>query len=274
MAFPAWPTSNGQAMLAYPWLSSSGDKFVEHGHRLAGVLIGLCSLLLAAAAWFGKSQRKIRVMTLVVLFGVIIQGLIGGLRVRLDRQTIALAHSVFGCLVFVALWLTALMTSQRWTEVARTSGRHESRVMLVLAIVYPLVCLMQYVFGGFIRHLGLLVYEHLGGAIVVSVGAILIVAVSLRSRTSAVRRAGFGVGASVMVQVAIGLAVWCTKYGFPPLGLVAVQHSMLQVVSRSFHTVAGMTVVLSGVVWGIAIFRTRPVAVCENESEGVVPAAV
>ncbi len=44
MAFADWPTSDGHGMLAYPWLKSTGDKFLEHGHRLAGMLIGVMSL--------------------------------------------------------------------------------------------------------------------------------------------------------------------------------------------------------------------------------------
>jgi heme a synthase len=255
MAFPDWPTSNGQAMLAYPWLSSSGDKFVEHGHRLAGMLIGLCSVVLAACAWLGNARRSVRVMTLVVVVGVIVQGLIGGLRVRLDRQTIAFAHSVFGCLVFVALWLTALMAGQSWGLVSGATRLNQSKVLSSLAVTYPLLCFLQYVLGGFIRHLGSLVHEHLGGAIVVTLTSVVIVGLSRRSSCLSVRRAGISVGVTVSLQVAVGLAVWITKYGFPPLCVVAVQHSMLQIVSRSLHTVAGMSVVLSSVIWGITVWR-------------------
>ena len=41
MVFPDWPSSDGYNMLAYPWLSSARDQFVEHGHRLSGLTIGL-----------------------------------------------------------------------------------------------------------------------------------------------------------------------------------------------------------------------------------------
>jgi len=44
MAFRDWITSDGYFMPFYPWLSSAGDKFVEHGHRLLGPeLFRLCS---------------------------------------------------------------------------------------------------------------------------------------------------------------------------------------------------------------------------------------
>lgn len=54
MAFPDWPTSDGYSMLAYPWLQSIGepDKFLEHGHRLAGMLTGFCTSIM----WFSFSD--------------------------------------------------------------------------------------------------------------------------------------------------------------------------------------------------------------------------
>ena len=44
MVFADWPSSDGYHMFAYPWLNSARDEFVEHGHRLAGVVIGLLSI--------------------------------------------------------------------------------------------------------------------------------------------------------------------------------------------------------------------------------------
>src|SRR3954466_9067777 len=51
MVFSDWPSSDGYNMLAYPWLSSARDQFVEHGHRLSGMTVGLVSLFLTIAAW-------------------------------------------------------------------------------------------------------------------------------------------------------------------------------------------------------------------------------
>src|SRR5689334_6182088 len=56
MAFADWPGSDGHNMLLYPWLKSSGDKFLEHGHRLAGMLIGIVSLLFTA--WAFAADRR------------------------------------------------------------------------------------------------------------------------------------------------------------------------------------------------------------------------
>jgi len=57
MAFRDWPTSDGYNMFFYPWLKSAGNKFIEHGHRLAGILIGLVSIATALTAWLSKPGR-------------------------------------------------------------------------------------------------------------------------------------------------------------------------------------------------------------------------
>ncbi len=272
MAFPDWPTSDGQGMLAYPWLSSTGDKFVEHGHRLAGMAVGLCSIGLCAAAVLTRRPKPVQFACGAVLIGVIIQGLLGGLRVRLDQQAVAFGHSVFGCLVFVSLWLVAAMTSTRWQTDAHDELGFSGRALTALSAVYPAVCLIQYVLGGFIRHLGLMVHEHVAGAILVVLGAVCVLWLSLGSRNLRVRRASVAVAVACVVQICVGLAVWVSKFGLPDLGWVAVQHSMLQVVARTLHTVAGMCVVATAVHWGISVVRCSRLATAGRAMDNVASA--
>jgi heme a synthase len=264
MAFPDWPTSDGQGMLAYPWLQSSGDKFVEHGHRLAGMLVGLCSIGLCAVAWLGGSSRGVRYAVAAVLAGVIVQGLLGGLRVRLDRQVVAFGHSVFGCLVFVSLWMVSSATSRNWSHIGRDSNN--SKFVWFLAWAYPLMVLVQYVFGGVIRHLGSMVHAHLAGAALVFVLAGFVVISSFCGDLRALRNRAILVGLAVTFQVLLGLGVWVTKFGFAPSGLVAVQHSMPQVVSRTTHTFVGMLVVATAVSWAVTVLRSNTTAECSAAS--------
>ncbi|MBI1312914.1 hypothetical protein GC176_16615 [bacterium] len=267
MAFPDWPTSDGQGMLAYPWLSANGDKFVEHGHRLAGMLVGLCSMGLCAAAVATRRSRSVQLACGAVLVGVVIQGLLGGLRVRLDQQTVAFGHSVFGCLVFVSLWLVTAMTGSRWQKTANDETNPSGRTLLCLAMIYPTLCLIQYVLGGFIRHLGLMVHEHVAGAILVVLGAVCVVWLSLISKNQRVRRAALAVAGACVLQTAVGLAVWVSKFGLPELGWVAVQHSMFQVVARTLHTVAGMSVVATAVYWSVSVVRCSRPAMADRSLE-------
>jgi cytochrome c oxidase assembly protein subunit 15 len=262
MAFPDWPTSDGQGMMAYPWLQSSGDKFIEHGHRLAGMLVGFCSIGLCGVAWFGRSSRGVRYAVVAVLAGVIVQGLLGGLRVRLDRQVVAFGHSVFGCLVFVSLWMVSSATSRRWSEVDKGSG--SSKFVWFLAWTYPLIVLVQYVFGGVIRHLGSMLHAHLFGAAIVFLFAACVVISSFQSGFRDARNRAVFVGLAVAGQILLGLGVWVTKFGFAPSGLVAVQHSLPQVVARTSHTVVGMIVVATAVSWAVTVLRLHTASECST----------
>jgi cytochrome c oxidase assembly protein subunit 15 len=217
------------------------------------MLIGFVSMVLLAACWLLHAPRNVKWAAVVVFLGVCVQGLIGGMRVRMDRQTIAFAHSVFGCCVFVALWVTALMTSRGWE--IEPSSPTKSRSIQILAVVYPAICLLQYTMGGFIRHLGTLLHEHVYGAVFVFVTGVWVVLASYRSGNPTLKRRSRFVGVVMLLQVLIGVLVWRTKYGFPSLNMIAVQHSMMQVIARTVHTVMGMAVVTTAVLWAIQAIR-------------------
>lgn len=254
MAFLDWPTSDGQNMLTYPWLQSHGDRFIEHGHRLAGMLIGFCSIGLVVAAWMWQASTAIKRGVVIALLGIIVQGLIGGMRVRLDQQIVAMGHSIFGCIVFVVLWEVAALTSVK-RSASESDDKSATGPHVALAFVWPVLCLMQYVVGAFLRHLGLLMPEHLGGAVVVTLGSIGVVFLSRRAASS-VRRRSYWVVGMIGLQVVFGVAVWMLKFGFAPLGIVAVQRSLPQIVFRSLHTVGGMCVLAASVAWAGAVWQT------------------
>jgi cytochrome c oxidase assembly protein subunit 15 len=122
--------------------------------------------------------------------------------------------------------------------------------------------------GGFIRHLGTLLHEHVFGAIVVFFGAVFVLVASNRSKSSTLKRRGRFVGIAMLLQVLIGVLVWRTKYGFPSLDMLAVQHSMMQVITRTVHTIVGMAVVSTAVLWAIQVFRvTREIPTSSAESD-------
>ncbi len=58
-------------------------RVLEHGHRLLGALVGLLSLVLAAAVWRGCRSPAVRSLAVAAVLLVIVQGLFGGARVLL-----------------------------------------------------------------------------------------------------------------------------------------------------------------------------------------------
>jgi putative Mn2+ efflux pump MntP len=170
------------------------------------------------------------------------------------------------------LWITALMTSRGWE--LNSAHSTSSRSLNILAIVYPAICFIQYTIGGFIRHLGTLLHEHVFGAILVFIFGVWVVVASFRSGNRTIKRRAVFVGLSMVLQVLIGVLVWRTKYGFPSLNMMAVQHSMMQIIARSIRTIVGMVVVTTAVLWSIQTIRiarmskrSQPDDGLKNESE-------
>ncbi len=273
MAFLDWPSSDGYNMFFYPWLKSAGDKFIEHGHRLAGALIGLVSIGLAAVAWKTESRKSVRWAAAGVLLAVIVQGLLGGGRVRLDARTLAMVHGSFAALVFGLVAAVAVVTSRSWIAGEKTSaGAGPSRMLSVLTWIAPAVIFLQYLAGGFVRHFGLALHEHLGGAVLVTVFVMATVIVSLRSKLPALKRTGWLLFGFLVLQIGLGLGAWVMKFGFPPWGYVAVADSLPQVVLRTAHTVSGMLLFAAAVTLKLKTLHAGSVKSIGGKSQPMLTA--
>ncbi len=262
MAFADWPTSDGHGMLAYPWLKSTGDKFLEHGHRLAGMLIGLMTLGLTAAAFSWECRPAVRTLVGIILAGVILQGLLGGSRVVQNERVLALMHGQFAAWIFSLMGLLVAMTGRGWQS--ETSGPDASRQWMALlsGIVLVIVLLNQYLLGGLLRHLGNAQawLIHPWFAIVVVVSAVVFCVIAQRTEAPQLARAGRWVIGFVVAQALLGIATWGVKYGFPQWDIVAVQNSSLQVAVRSFHKVLGLMTLMTAVVGLVRCYRALPVS--------------
>jgi heme a synthase len=259
MAFRDWPTSDGQGMFSYPWLHSVGDKFVEHGHRLAGITIGCVSIVFAAAVWFLEPRRWVRFCALGVLLAVIVQGMLGGGRVLADERLIAMFHGAFAAAVFAFMASTALVLGRSWSEPPRVPMGTVPLSVKVLSILTPLAILVQYSLGGLVRHLGRALYEHVGMAIVVLLCVAATLVVAHRTKCSWLRRPAWLMAAVALCQVALGGAAWATKFGLPWIGYVAVQRSLLQTAVRTSHTVVGMLLFMTSVILLLRVLRIASV---------------
>lgn len=262
MAFLDWPTSDGQNMFLYPWLSdfkSHPDKFVEHGHRLAGSLIGLFSIGLAAWTWGQESRRWVRRFGLGILLAVIVQGLLGGFRVIADDRMAALVHGLCASLIFSGIGLFALVTSAGWHDAStkRSPSPPLGTGLMFLAVVTPVVLLAQSLAGGFVRQFGGALHEHLAGAVFALLMTVAAAVAGWRHGHAWLRPAVAGLLFALFVQLLLGAGAWATRFGFPPTGYVAVQNSAEQIVFRSMHTIVAMFVVMMSVQLAARVLRLR-----------------
>jgi cytochrome c oxidase assembly protein subunit 15 len=237
MAFPDWPTSDGYGMFTYPWWRSAGDKFLEHGHRLAGIAIGIASLVLCAALAWKERRTWVKVLGLTVLLTVICQGLLGGFRVRLNAEDLALIHGTGAALVFALTAGMAVVTSRTWRDPPLVGDSARLSRLGILSIATTLCVLGQYVLGGFLRHKGMLLFEHLGFAFVAALMIIWLAMSVAASGIGWLRGPAAILAVLTILQLALGAGTWVTKFGFG--GEVAVRGSTPAVVLSSVHVLTG-----------------------------------
>jgi cytochrome c oxidase assembly protein subunit 15 len=160
LAVPDWPSTFGHNMFLFPWSQMIGGVFYEHSHRLVGALVGLLTLVLAVALW--REGGRLRRLGLVAVAVVLVQGLLGGLRVVLQEDALAIFHGSLAQGFFALLAAVALLTAPRGrVGVAQVEPRLKALTVVAAALVY-----VQIVFGALLTHAGQ-VDLHLAGAVLV-----------------------------------------------------------------------------------------------------------
>ena len=162
LAVPDWPTTFGYNMFLYPWSQMVGGIFYEHSHRLLGSLVGMLTLALAAVLW--REGGGLRTLGLVMVGAVIVQGVLGGLRVVLLKETLAIVHGCLAQAFFALAAAVALLTSTRQQTALEGVDPVTRRLTLAAAaLVY-----LQIVFGALITHAGWIALHLLGAAAVLA----------------------------------------------------------------------------------------------------------
>jgi cytochrome c oxidase assembly protein subunit 15 len=218
LAVPDWPTTFGHNPFLYPWSGMVGGVFYEHSHRLIGAVVGLLTLGLAAALW--PHGGRLRALGLLGVVVVVAQGVLGGLRVVLVRDGLAILHGSLAPAFLALLAAIALLASPaagRPAAPAEPGTRRLARA--AAAVVY-----LQTVLGVLLTHEGWIA-PHLVGAALVFVVAPM--------ATARARRGGDPVAAPVarallaLLGVQAGLGVGAYLVRFSPIGIPGGQVTML-----------------------------------------------
>lgn len=255
MAFPDWPTSDGENMLTYSWIHQASDKFYEHGHRLLGMLVGFLSITLVIVAFKVEDKKWIRNTCLLVLACVIIQGILGGTRVTENSKALAMAHGLFGACVFTLMSFLTMATGKRWIEINNDPPTLESGYGRRLAITVPLLVLFQYFLGGCLRHFQVGLHPHMSFAFVVLIFVIIEFRSARKTGIKWLKRPAMGMLHIGIFQIMLGFAAWITKFGFPAAGFVATAGSWEQSLSRTTHLIIGILLLMTTVLYSIRVFR-------------------
>ena len=245
LAVVDWPNTFGTSMFLYPLSRMTGGIYYEHAHRLFGSLVGLTTIALAVHLWWVRERRWIRSMALLAVALVVVQGVLGGLRVtgRFTLSTevgdmapnlgLAVVHGVTGQLFLALLTLLAVATSRWWLDGPEPRLAASSAMDRALHLGLAAILLVQLILGAVQRHLaeGLLI--HVSLAVVVTVVAVLagMRAWGLYAGMWPLDRLGQLLASLVVVQVALGIAALAATRGLamsgaptPAEALVATAH--------------------------------------------------
>ena len=123
LAVPDWPTTFGRNPFLFPWSEMVGGVLVEHSHRLLGAVIGALTVALAVALALGETAPVGAVARCSwPCCSSRVQGLIGGLRVILLQDTLAIVHGCLAQLFFALLVGLAVITGPGWRAPAVVPG--------------------------------------------------------------------------------------------------------------------------------------------------------
>jgi cytochrome c oxidase assembly protein subunit 15 len=170
MAFQDWPLANGSWWPPGMQL----DQLLEHGHRAIGMTVG--GLILGLTVWIGARERRgwLRKLAVALLGLVVLQGLLGGMRIEQERwnpafaTAIAVVHAALAQVLICALALVAFALSPAWQRRAPLPGASvaAARRMGLVAVV---LVFAQLVIGAAARHTGLsgVLWWHVGMALLI-----------------------------------------------------------------------------------------------------------
>jgi cytochrome c oxidase assembly protein subunit 15 len=217
MAVPDWPTTFGYNMFLYPWAKMTGGIFYEHSHRLIGSVVGLLTLALAILLWAVEQKRWVCWLGAAALGAVVIQGVLGGLRVILITEQLALLHGVLAHAFLGLVASLALFTSRAWRSPVTplpvgVAGRLRSWALFVTVATY-----LQIVLGAVVTHTDTGLASHVGVATLLSVLVPLLtqrVCSRLAGWVELVRPARF-LRLFWMLQLILGLGSYAMELGGP-----------------------------------------------------------
>lgn len=151
MAVPDWPGTFGYNMFLFPVSGWVGGVFYEHTHRLLGSAVGLLTLILAGWIFAVDPRKWVRVLSIVAVVGVIIQGLLGGLRVTLIKNEIGIFHGMLGQSFLLTIAILIVATSPRFIRMAGQE-RLRARGLKSLALALFAVIFVQLGIAATMRH--------------------------------------------------------------------------------------------------------------------------
>jgi cytochrome c oxidase assembly protein subunit 15 len=153
LAVPDWPTTFGYNMFLFPVSKWIGGVLFEHTHRLIAFSVGLLTIILAISLWRIEDRQSVKTLGLIAVAGVILQGLLGGLRVTMLKDEIGILHACLAQAFLGLIVLIAIVTTNFWRSLAPVDvDLRKITPVKALAIAMTIAIYAQLALGATMRH--------------------------------------------------------------------------------------------------------------------------
>jgi cytochrome c oxidase assembly protein subunit 15 len=273
LAVVDWPNSFGYNMFLYPFSRMTGGIYYEHAHRLFGALVGLTTASLAVLLQLREPRTWVRRLGWLALALVIVQGIMGGLRVTggftlatspeatRPNLLLAMAHGILGQVFFALLVAIGAVTSPGWRNRPIRADRAAARGDALLGGMLIAVILAQLTLGATQRHFTLLLFPH----ILLGVTVVAPLALHLGFRTwggggegrPVARRLGLVLAGVVGLQVLLGFLA----YAATASGAGSASPPAFEVLLTTSHQWVGAVLLATAVLvfcWSFCPSSARP----------------
>jgi len=158
LAVPDWPTTFGYNMFLFPVSKWIGGVLFEHTHRLIASIVGVLTIILVIWLRRIEDQPAVKTLGLVAVAAVILQGILGGLRVTMLKDQIGIFHACLAQAFLGLIVLITITTTNLWRVLPQnltdTVGQISERLqgMKAIAIVTTVAIYFQLALGATMRH--------------------------------------------------------------------------------------------------------------------------
>lgn len=277
-AVPDWPTTYDHWL--YPprlWPAAPRDLLLVCSHRTLGAAVIALAVALAVVLWTLDRRKWMRPLAVAAVAGVLLQEVLGGLRVRGDEILLARMHACTAPLFFGLCAALVALTSPGWRRHGPPVQHPAARGLQRLALAVTLMIYVQIVLCCQLRHLP---PDGEPGRFVLWVWLVLILAGltatglawllihvlrRLRAEAMIVRR-GLLLVALFLMQLVLGAGAWVTGYGWPKWftrGIWATSYTIvadgwMQVGMKTGHAALGPLILAASLgltLWSFRLFR-------------------
>ena len=255
LSVPDWPLSYGQVIP-----EMTGGVLFETGHRMIATVVGMLTVILAI--WIARIEKRawMRRLGWVAVSLVVAQGLLGGATVLLLQPApISMAHACLAQLFFSVTVAIAVFTSRKWQEGPEPVEDYGWPSLRSLAILTPVLILVQIALGAGFRHRAFGLLPHVIGAMLVPLVILLtgIFVLQQFPKHRSLRPAAVALLSITGVQVFLGVIAYVARIN-------AADYPLAMVLTTVAHVATGGLTLAASVVLAIQIRRNVRVRASES----------